>query len=429
MPYVRRSGFVCLLLAALLLMSACTGPSTTVPTTVAPTTAPATAPTAAGSPTAAPAPATSPAATAMPAPADAVLPAPLYVLDTGQIVRIERDGVTRRQITNEAPPAPDALAIVQFDASPVDGTLVYIVQGVGALPVLVRTDADGGNRTVLLDTLPVAAPLLSPDGATIALRVFEDYERPGTNTPGLYLMPVAGGEPRLLLADEPVTDLTVERGDGRGFEAVAWSPDGTKLLVNAFSLSVEICELAIVDVASGAVVYLKAPAPDLVAACTAAAWTFDSTAVYFSVANPGNWFNEPGIWRGDASSGAATAVPVEPANALLRMPFFAIDRLYAFVATAPDDNPAYSPAADPSEMMALSYTMSSVSLTGGTFAALRSDAHELYNALWAPDGSGAVIFESNDPSAVRLIWLPTDGSPGIELLKGTDLYTVRWGKR
>lgn len=129
MPYVRRSGFVCLLLAALLLMSACTGPSTTVPTTVAPTTAPATAPTAAGSPTAAPAPATSPAATAMPALADAVLPAPLYVLDTGQIVRIERDGVTRRQITNEAPPAPDALAIVQFDASPVDGTLVYIVQG------------------------------------------------------------------------------------------------------------------------------------------------------------------------------------------------------------------------------------------------------------------------------------------------------------
>jgi hypothetical protein len=364
----------------------------------------------------------------MPTSANAVLPAPLYVLDTGQIVRIERDGVTRRQITNEAPPAPDALAIVQFDVSPVDGTLVYVIQGVGTPPVLVRTAADGGNRTTLLDTLPVAAPLLSPDGATIALRVFEDYERPGKHTPGLYLMPTAGGEPRLILADKPATDPTVEGGDGRGFEAVAWSPDGTKLLVNAFSLSVEICELAIVDVASGAIVYLEAPEPSLVAACTAAAWALDSKAVYFSVANPGNWFNEPGIWRGDAISGAATAVPVEPANALLRMPFFAIDRLYAFVASAPGDNPAYSPAADPSEIMALSYTMSSVPLTGGTFAALRSDAHELYNALWAPDGSGAVIFESSDPSAVRLLWLPTDGSPAVELYRGTDLPTVHWGK-
>lgn len=428
MSRIRALNPVGLLLAALLLMSACTGPSTTVPTTVAPTTAPTAAPPDATPPPAAPAP-TTPPATAMPASANAILPAPLYILDTGQIVRIERDGETRRQITNEAPPAPDALAIVQFDASPVDGTLVYIVQGVGAPPVLVRTDADGGNRTVLLDTLPVSAPRISPDGTTIAMHIFEDFERPGKHTPGLYLMPVAGGEPRLILANEPVTDLTVERGDGRGFEAVSWSPDGTKLLVNAFSLSVEMCELAIVDVASGAIVYLKAPAPDLVAACTAAAWTFDSKAVYFSVANPGNWFNEPGIWRGDASSGAATAVPIEPANVLLSMPFFAIDRLYAFVATAPGENPVYSPAADTSEFPVLSYTMSSVPLTGGTSAALRSDAYELYNALWAPDGSGAVIFESSDPSAVRLIWLPTDGSPGIELLKGTDLYTVRWGKR
>ncbi|GIW02985.1 hypothetical protein [Roseiflexus sp.] len=416
---------VCLLLAALVLMSACTGPSTTVSTTEPPTAVPSVA----APPTAAPAPTAPSAATEMPAPANAVLPAPLYVLDTGQIVRIERDGVTRKQITNEAPPAPDALAIVQFDVSPVDGTLVYLVQGIGTPPVLVRTDADGGNRATLLDSMPIAAPVIAPDGATMALRVFEDYERPGMYTPGLYLMPVAGGEPRLILADKPATDPSIEGGDGRGFEAVAWSPDGTKLLVHAFSLSVELCELAIVDVASGGIVYLAAPEPNLVAACTAAAWTLDSKAVYFSVTNPGKGFNEPGIWRGDAMSGAATSVPIEPSDALLHMPFFAIDRLYAFVSSAPGENPVSSPAADPAELMALSYTMSSVPLTGGAFAALRSDAHQLYQALWAPDGSGAVIFESSDPSAVRLLWLPTDGSPGVELYKGTDLYSVRWGKR
>lgn len=427
MSRIRAFNAACLLLAVLLVMSACTGRSTTVPTPAMPTVAPTAAPPAATPPPVAPAPTTLPAA-ATPTPANAVLPAPLYVLDGGQIVRIERDGATRRQITNEAPPAPDALAIVQFDASPVDGTLVYIVQGVGMPPVLVRTAADGGKRTVLLDTMPVAAPLLSSDGATIALRVFEDYERPGKHTPGLYLMPVAGGEPRLILADEPVTDPAVERGDGRGFEAVAWSPDGTKLLVNAFSLSVEICELAIVDVASGAVIYLEAPEPNLVAACTAAAWTPDGKAVYFSVANPGNWFNEPGIWRGDAASGAVSPMTLKPANTLLAYPFVVGDRLYALAAPAPAENPFYSPAADTSEFPVLSYTMGSVALTSGTFTPLRSEAYELQNTLWAPDGSGAVIVEGSDPSGVRLLWLPTDGSPGVELYKGTDLYTVRWGK-
>lgn len=423
---IRVFSAACLALAALLGVSACTGPSTTVPTNVAPTAAPTAALPETTPPPAAPAPPTSPA-TAMPTPANAVLPAPLYILDTGQIVRIERDGVTRKQITNEAQPAPDMETIFGFDASPANGALVYIARGPGESFALVRTDADGGNRTVLLDNLPLTAPLLSPDGTTIALSILED-DSAGVYAAGIYLLPITGGKPRLLLANKPVTDPSAEDGDGRGFEAGAWSPDGTKLLVNASSLALDFCELAIVDTVSGALVTLAAPAPDLRAACVAAAWMPDSKAVYFIASHPGKWFTEPGIWRGDAASGAVAPVPIEPASTLLSYPLIVGDQLYVLAAPAPAENPFYSPAADASDFPALSFTPVSLALTGGTIAPLRRDAHELYTARWAPDGSGAVIFESSDPSNIRLLWLRSDGSPAITILEGAERFAARWGK-
>lgn len=268
MRYLRRVILLCLLG----MLTACSRPAATVPTAVPPTVA--------STATLPPAPATAPAAEAPPAPQPAptasqpvagILPAPLYVLAGGQIVRIERDGVTRRQITDEPSPAPDALAIVWFDVSPVDGTIIYVVQGVGTPSLLVRIASDGSNRTVLSDNLYINAPLISPDGTTIAIGISEDYERPGLQTSGIYALPITGGTPHLILADIPATDPTTEGCDGRGYTAVAWSPDGTKLLANAYSLSVERCELAIIDVASGNPVYLGDRAANLRAACTPAA--------------------------------------------------------------------------------------------------------------------------------------------------------------
>lgn len=363
----------------------------------------------------------------MPALANAVLPAPLYIVDEEQIVRIERDGATRTPITNEVSPASDVQTIFGFDVSPATGALVYIAPGPGESFVLVRTDADGGNRTVLLDNLPLAAPLLSPDGTTIALSILED-DSAGVYSSGVYLLPITGGEPRLLLANKPVTDLSAEDGDGRGFDAVAWSPDGTKLLVNASSLALDFCELVIVDAASGALVNLAAPAPDLHAACVVAAWTPDSKAVYFIASNPGKWFTEAGIWRGDAASGTVTPVPIEPANTMLSYPLIVGNQLYVLAAPAPAENPFYSPAADTSDFPVLSYALGGVALTGGTIAPLRRDAHELYTARWAPDGSGAVIFESSDPSNIRLLWLRSDGSPAVTILEEAERYAARWGK-
>ncbi len=420
MKHIRRAT----LLIALVVLTACTGPSAAVPTAAPPTGAPTTAlPTAPA--TASPAeatPAPQPAPTA-PQSAASILPAPLYILAGGQIVRIERDGVTRKQITDEPPPDPDALAIVQFDVSPVDGTIVYVVQGAGAPPLLVRIAADGSNRTVLSDNLYITSPLISPDGTTIAVGVSEDYERPGSQTPGIYALPIAGGTPRLILADIPATDPTTEGGDGRGFTAVAWSPDGTKLLANTYSLSVELCELAIVDVASGDQVYLGDRAANLSSACTPAAWSPDGRTVLFNTGDPALALPDPGIWRYDVSGGSMSSLPVEPDNAIVYAPHIAGDTLYAFVASTDGTNPVYSPAAPEP---ALSYTLSSVPLTGGTWTALRNDTHSLFSALWAPDGSGVVVFGGDDPTKTQALWLASDGSPAVELYTGTDLYAARW---
>lgn len=416
MKHLRRAT----LLVALVVLTACTGPSATVPTAALPTSAPtAVPPTApATAPPAEATPAPQPAPTA-PQPAASILPAPLYVLAGGQIVRIERDGVTRKQITNEPPPDPNTRAIVDFDVSPVDGTIVYVVKVAGAPPLLVRTAADGSNRTVLSDNLYIILPLISPDGTTIVVSVSEEDDRPGSPPPGIYALPIAGGAPRLILADIPATE---EGGDGQGFAAVAWSPDGTKLLATAGSFLVELCELAIVDVASGDQVYLGDRAANLLSFCTPAVWSPDGRTVLFNAGNPALTLPEPGIWRYDVSGGSTSSLPVKPDNAIVYAPHIAGDTLYAFVASTDGTNPVYSPAAP---QPVLSYTLSSIPLTGGTWTALRNDTYSLFSALWAPDGSGVVVLVGD--GSRKALWLASDGSPAVELYTGTDLYAVRWG--
>jgi hypothetical protein len=69
----------------------------------------------------------------------AVLPAPLYFLAPGgptpQIWRIESDGTTRTQITQEA------AGVTDFDAAAGDGSLAYVSGN-----ALIKTDGLGGNR-------------------------------------------------------------------------------------------------------------------------------------------------------------------------------------------------------------------------------------------------------------------------------------------
>mgnify|MGYP001829147891 CR=1 FL=1 len=74
-------------------------------------------------------------------PLDPVLPAPVYSLSPSkQITRLEPDGMTLTPITSEAD------GVNGFDVSPANGSLVYVTGN-----RLIRTDAYGGDATVLMD--------------------------------------------------------------------------------------------------------------------------------------------------------------------------------------------------------------------------------------------------------------------------------------
>jgi hypothetical protein len=152
-----------------------------------------------------------------------VLPAPLYFISAGdnQVWRLERDGVTLKQITFENS------AVIDFDVSRVDSALAYVSDN-----KLIRTGADGRDWNVLVDgavlaqddweghiTGDVSSPRWSSDGMRIA------YGMNGAN-----LIPVMGGEAQILQASDPVPDLNagITPGPVRFYRSDTWSPDGTR---------------------------------------------------------------------------------------------------------------------------------------------------------------------------------------------------------
>ena len=177
---------------------------------------------------AAPIVSTIPALTPTPQPAIGVLPAPLYYLDTSsptqQIWRIETDGTTRTQITQEA------AGVTDFDVSASDGSLAYVSGN-----ALITTDGLGGNRSVLVQGPPLAPerdesyyitevtrPRWSPDGSRLAY---------GMN--GINLIDAAGGTPTALLPNDPIpapSDTMTQPVNL--YWPSHWSPDGARMLID-----------------------------------------------------------------------------------------------------------------------------------------------------------------------------------------------------
>lgn len=418
-----------LLVMPLIFVTACGGatgsPATAIPAappteTVAPTVAPPTA--TPQQTTATPDPTLTVAPTA--APVALVLPAPLYLLDRGQIVRIERDGLTRTQITAEPPPIPDALPIVEFDVSATDGTLVYTLAGTWLPPTLVRATANGAEKTTLLEGVWYGWPRISPDGTLVAIGVTADPEETSPLDPGVYLVPLDGSTPRLIIEPTPVVDPATPGQDGRAFAPLAWSPDGAKLLLQAYSRSVEFCELAVIDVTGGEPIYFTAPTPDLVSACGVSAWAPDSSGVYVGMSRPGYLADRPGLWLADATTGDVTPIFPERSGGqflLARAPFVATDDLLAMVAFADE-------IVEPGDNLGPAYTASAALPDGDYRTPLRTDAYRFGDALWARDGSGIALIESPEQGDPRLIWLKTDDSSPVELpASGYDIYSLRWG--
>jgi len=444
--FITRGRLLMALLVAALL-SACGGPAAQAPiatqlavaATSAATATSAPAATSAPRPTDGPQPTAAPAATAAPQPtaapaAEGILPAPLYFVgnpqgQNNQIWRIERDGKTRTKIVEE-PPAKEMLTIVEFDVSPTDGALAYLIQEAGGT-TLVRIDAGGKNRKELLPAGSVNTPRWSPDGKTIAVAISPVPDATEGLAGGVYLIPAGGGEPKLLQANDPIKDPANPPPEARGFAPAKWSPDGSKLLLSAFSQVVDACDVAIKTVASGELVTLVAP-EGMTTRCDSGAWSHDGKSIYVGMTRPGYLAPVPGLWRADAATGETKPfIPGEPVTGrftLVNNPHVQPHgSVRAFVATT-DKIP--QPGVDP-HVGWPNFALYEVSADGEHGQNLRSEMYanpgEL--ALWAPDGSGVLIdLAPATPGAnSTLTWVPASNAPTVQLADDITASAARWG--
>jgi hypothetical protein len=390
-----------------------TAPPTAVPTS-APVSTPAVAPSAVSEPVGEPVPA-------------GVLPAPLYVLQNGQIYRLEVDGLTQTPITDEEPMADDMIAIVEFAVSPADGSLAYVVQGVDG-HTLVLSDAQGQNRRVLIEKAPLTAPRWSPDGSALAVQMMA-YT--GVETPwqsGVYAVSAISGEARLLIANDPVPPHGV--GDAWGYAPEAWSPDGSKLLVGRFSLVAEMCESAVVAVDSGALTLFKTPedeTPPWRAQCRGGTWAADSSAIYTVVRGPGMSPPIPGLYRADATSGVMTfAIPENDAQSrfnIVQAQSVGADGVLRVLLAVTDKIPdiTLDPNMPPTRVKP--YRMEA----DGTLTAVREEDFILFGfSEWAPDDSGVLIPAQTDGGNLAYYFVPNEGE--IVALPIEQAISVMWAR-
>jgi hypothetical protein len=359
-------------------------------------------------------PVASDVATETPVPAD-ILPYSFYYLGTDstglmQVFRIERDGVTLRQITFE--PAN----VNAYDVSQVDGSVVYISNN-----QMLLISADGSGRRVLVDGGPVdpnrqfeesiSSPVFTPDGQTIA------YGHRGLN-----LYAVLTGVSNLVLEPELV-DLGGVSGPREVYFPEKYSPDGTKLLITAAIPNSDGILGAIFYPAVGSLVRLSGE-NNASLCCGNPEWSLDGSALYTASSTLGMFGS--GLWRVDPTSGSSTTLlPTDAGSGnynLASEPYLATDgQLYFFFATAP----APDGFVDNAPVQIVRSAVDGV--TGRTV--LRPDTFALMNdALWAPDASFVVVAIGADATSylggeAEVIYL--DGRPSVVLT--TFAQEMKWG--
>ena len=361
--------------------------------------------------------ATAPAATPTQPPPSAMLPAPVYFLapsgTTQQIWRIENDGTAQTPITKEPS------GVTDFDVSPADGSLAYVSGN-----VLIKADAQGHNRTVLVQGQPLAPernesyyttevtrPRWSPDGARIAY---------GLN--GINLIDAADGATIAVLPNDSIpgpSDPVTQTA--KLYWPYSWSPDGGRMLIEIGYYRGE-GSMGVLNLAENKVLSLSSPQGYV---CCAPAWSPDSQSIYYANAVEG--IVPPGLWRTDVITGQSETLIdgiAKDATLSVSSAFPSQDgQLYYFYAVtkAPRDPGSATPLS--------MYRAKNDGVTDQT--QLRTDAYVIGEALWATDASGAVIVEARDaagqyPPSGPLFYLKADGSPAVPLAE--DGRLLRWGK-
>ncbi|HLC05451.1 MAG TPA: hypothetical protein VJK02_20635 [Anaerolineales bacterium] len=338
------------------------------------------------------------------------LPHSLYYRDGPeedvQVWQLEADGVTTRQITYVEAGVHD------FAVSPADGSLAFVSNN-----QLFLVDGDGENRRLIADDSQVdkeredyafrgliEAPVFSPDGRTLAY-AFD----------GLHLHDVASGEDEHVL-----TNLGNLLGETFVFAKEnyfpgPWSADGGKLLIIMGYF--EGSTLAVMDrQAAQPFTRLWSDGP----VCCLFSWAADGSSVL--VANPHYTGERPGLRRYDAKTGEETVLIVGPGQGgsddYVGWPqqLASGDLVYFHV-----NLERFSPDAGIPLVMVRSHP------DGSNRTQLRPEVFYINQALWALDGSLALILQRGGGGSWQVVLARADGSPLQVLIEGEDIRDLAWG--
>ncbi len=339
------------------------------------------------------------------------LPSSLYFLDgqneEAQVWRLERDGFTRRQITDE-----DA-GVDEFAVSPADGTIAFVSDN-----QLFLMDGDGENRRLVADDSQVdteaeeswfrstiESPVFSPDGRTLAY-AFD----------GLHLYNLVTSEDKHVL-----TNLGNLLGESFVFDKEVyipgpWSPDGSQLLI--IMGYYEGSTLAVMELdAEQPFRRLRSDGP----VCCLFSWTADSRSVL--VANPYFTVDIPGLWKYDAKTGKQTVVisGIDNDGSINFVGWpqqLTSGELVFFHANLK----GFSPDAGIPLVMVRSDS------DGSNLSQVRPEEFRVIEVVWAQDGSLALILGSCCGGGRQVILARPDTSP-LEVLinEGQQIRDMMWG--
>ncbi|HEY69661.1 MAG TPA: hypothetical protein G4O08_03655 [Anaerolineae bacterium] len=319
-----------------------------------------------------------------------------------QIWRLETDGVTTVQLTDEA------FGVDEFTVSMADGSLAFVSNN-----QLFLVDGNGENRRLIADGNQVdpetqdyvfrgfvEAPVFSPDGETLAY-AFD----------GLHLYTIDTG------VDEHVlTNLGNLLGepfvfDRENYYPGPWSPEGDMLLI--IMSYFEGSTLAVLE--PGNAEPFRRLWSDGAVCCTYH-WAADGASVF--VANSSYDIHEPGLWEYDVETGVEFDLitgqadspqyvgwPVQlPSGDLI---FFHGERF------SPDEG--------------IPLTMMRSDADGSNRVQVRPESFHIREALRAEDASLVLLTQSSDRGTVQLVLVYPDERPQQLLLEGDGFWDLAWG--
>lgn len=336
-----------------------------------------------------------------------ILPNSLYFLSgqsgTTQIWRLAADGVSLEQITFEAS------EVSAYDISATDGSLAYVSDNrlvllrVGSNQGEILVDGSAADRQSpdYLYQEWISNPRFSPDGRTLAFALN-----------GIQMLNLSSGERNQVLVNQ-LEEIGAETVLPRElYFPESWSPNGEMLLVSIGYL--EGGSLGFLDAESGELTLIAASG----IVCCQSSWTPDSSSIL--VASPYVGLVEAGLWRYAAESGAENLLVAgseeDGTFHLFGWPqqIYGGELFYFYSSTI----------GIPQGAMALFMMRSSLDGVGGQVQ-LRTEGFVLREALWAWDGSLAIVTETIQGAAGPLVLARTDGSP-LKVL-ASEGSQLRWG--